>query len=120
MKRLLRQLSLLIVSAALFSACGSGSRRDEIEARKQALIEHQQTELARAQEELATVDSVLQEVSAEHDSLHQWVMEHATKLKDDAPEVVRLNRLRSQRDSLQAQWQTLGAKIRYIKQKTGN
>ena len=46
-------------------------------------------------------------------------MEHATKLDGRSPEVVRLNQLRARRDSLQAEWQTLGAKIKYIRmQKT--
>ena len=116
-RQLLQRLSLLLLSATMLVACGSNSRRDEIQARKQALVEHQQKELAKAQKELAAVDSALQAVNAEHDKQHQWVMENATRLKDDAPEVVRLNELRSQRDSLQAQWQTLGAKIRYIRQK---
>jgi len=114
--RVIVLLALITAHLSLITSCGN-SRREEIEARKKALIEHQQTELQRAQEELAIIDSMLQAVGNEHDQLHQWVMEHATKLNDDAPEVIRLNRLRSHRDSLQVQWQTLGAKIRYIKQK---
>jgi len=112
-----RLLTAFLAVAALLTACGSSSRRDEIEARKKALIEHQQTELEQARKELAVTDSLLQAVSHEHDRQHQWVMAHATQLSDNAPEVLQLNALRSRRDSLQAQWQTLGAKIRYILEK---
>lgn len=117
----MRRLYLFCIIATLItmliSACGSNSRRAEIEARKEALKHKQDSTLAATQLELARVDSLLEIVKAEHDQHHQWVMEHSTKLNDQSPEVVKLNQLRSRRDSLQVQWETLGAKIKYIRKK---
>ncbi len=112
MKKLLFLTSLLILTA-----CADRSRRDEIDDRRDALIEHQETELQQAQERLAIVDSLLEQARADHDSLHAWVMANATQLSDTAEPVLRLNRLRAHRDSLDAEWRMLGAKIKYIRQK---
>lgn len=111
----MKKTVVIMLAAALLAACGGNSRRAEIEARKAALKEKQTTELLRAQQDLARVDSLLVIAKAEHDELHSWVMDHATQLNDRSPEVQRLNRLRAHRDSLQVQWQTLGARIKYIR-----
>ncbi|MBQ3630220.1 MAG: hypothetical protein II949_03180 [Prevotella sp.] len=111
--------AILLVVAALAAACTGGSRRAEIEARKAALKHKQDSTLLASQQELAQVDSLLEVAKAEHDALHQWVMKNATRLNDQSPEVVRLNRLRAHRDSLQVQWETLGAKIKYIRKVKG-
>lgn len=116
MKYLL-QLSVLFLTLSLFSACADKSRRAEIDARKAALKQKQDSSLTAAQQQLALVDSMLEVARAEHDSLHAWVMSHSTKLKEQSPEVVRLNELRTRRDSLQVEWETLGAKIKYIRKK---
>jgi len=115
----MKQMILSLAVVAVITACGNHSRRDEIEARRAALTHKQDSALAEAQQRLAEVDSTLEAVRRDHDAQHQWVMEHATKLDGRSPEVVRLNQLRARRDSLQAEWQTLGAKIKYIRmQKT--
>ncbi len=100
---------------AVIAACGNHSRRDEIEARRAALVHKQDSALAEAQQRLAEVDSALQVAKQEHDTQHKWVMEHATELNDQSAEVLRLNQLRAHRDSLEAEWQTLGAKIKFIR-----
>lgn len=102
---------------SLFSACADKSRRAEIDARKAALKQKQDSSLVDAQQRLAVVDSLLEVAKAEHDSLHAWVMSNSTKLKEQSPEVVKLNELRTRRDSLQVEWETLGAKIKYIRKK---
>lgn len=113
-----RPSSLLILLSAvlLLSACGN-SRRAEIESRKAALTAKQDSSLAAAQKELAIVDSMLEAIKVKHDQQHQWVMSHSTQLNEQSPEVLRLNQLRASRDSLQVQWETLGAKIKYIRKK---
>ena len=103
------------MAAALLAACTDGSRRAEIEARKAALKNKQDSTLLATQQELAVVDSLLLLTKVIHDQQHQWVMDNATKLNEHSPEVIALNRLRARRDSLQAQWETLGAKIKYIR-----
>lgn len=112
-----KTIIVAIAALTLLTACKNHSRRDEIEARRAALIHKQDSALAEAQQQLALVDSMLEAVKREHDAQHQWVMVHATELNDRSPEVLRLNALRAHRDSLQAQWQTLGTKIRYIRMK---
>lgn len=112
----MKKLTFLLALAAMLTACGNHSRRDEIEARKNALQQKQDSALAAAQQQLAEVDSMLIEANRRHDEQHQWVMTHAAQLNDHSPKVQQLNSLRARRDSLQAQWQVLGAKIRYIRQ----
>jgi len=112
----MKQTVTFIVLTALLAACdGGGSRRAEIEARRAALANKQDSTLLATQQQLAVVDSTLEAVKREHDRQHEWVMAHATELSDQSPEVTELNRLRARRDSLEAEWQTLGAKIRYIR-----
>lgn len=106
--------TLMLVSA-LLSGCADNSRQKEIEQRRQALKEKQETSLAQAQQDLARVDSMLEAAKMRHDAQHKFVMEHVSQLKDDSPEVVELNRLRARRDSLETEWKTLGAKIKYIR-----
>ena len=108
---------LLLTATVLLFSCADKSRRAEIEARKAALVNKQDSTLEATQRQLALVDSTLEVVKAEHDSLHAWVMSHSTKMNDQSPEVIKLNALRARRDSLQIEWETLGAKIKYIRMK---
>ena len=110
-------IAFLLIAVSVLTSCADRSRRSEIDARKAALEHKQDSTLAATQERLAVVDSLLEAVKKEHDLQHELVMANSTKLKDDSPEVIKLNRLRAHRDSLQAEWQTLGATIRYIKKK---
>lgn len=114
----MKKTSLFIIATAalMLTACGN-SRRAEIEARKAALKQKQDSALTASQERLAQVDSLLEQVKAEHDRQHEWVMSHSTQLNDQSLEVLRLNQLRAHRDSLQAEWETLGAKIKYIRKR---
>jgi hypothetical protein len=112
---LLYAISLIAISVSM--SCADKSRKTEIEQRKEALIHKQDSALAEAQQRLALVDSMLEATKAEHDQQHEWVMANSTKLKDNSPEVLRLNQLRARRDSLQVEWETLGAKIKYIRKK---
>ena len=117
MKRLSSFLWVSISVLLLFTACGPKSRRAEIEQRKIALKQKQDSTLQATQQQLALVDSALEVAKIEHEQLHKWVMEHSTKLNDHSPEVKKLNQLRAHRDSLQVEWETLGAKIKYIRKK---
>lgn len=118
----MKRKAVLLYATCLFAisvtmSCADKSRRAEIEQRKEALVHKQDSALAEAQQRLALVDSMLEVAKAEHDKQHEWVMSNSTKLKDNSPEVLRLNQLRAHRDSLQAEWETLGAKIKYIRKK---
>lgn len=118
----MKRKAVLIYATCLFAisvsmSCADKSRRAEIEQRKEALVHKQDSALAEAQQRLALVDSMLEATKVEHDQQHEWVMANSTKLKDNSPEVLRLNQLRARRDSLQVEWETLGAKIKYIRKK---
>jgi len=103
-----------LLAAALFMGCADKSRRAEIEQRKAALEAKQDSALQEARQRLAVVDSMLEQNKAAYDQQYKLVMANSMKYKDNSPEVLELNRLRSHRDSLQVEWETLGAKIKYI------
>jgi hypothetical protein len=112
-------MAMVATVALLATSCADKSRRAEIEQRKAALEHKQDSALAEAQARLAVVDSLLEAAKREHDRQHDYVMSNSTKFNDHSPEVQRLNQLRAHRDSLQVEWQTLGAKIKYIRKVKG-
>ena len=103
--------------ALLFTACGETKTRKEINRRKAALIEKQETELKKAQAELLRTDSLLQLAEKEYDMLSKEVEFHKQKLEATPEELTALTRLRVKRDSIQTQYEELGLKIRYIRKK---
>lgn len=88
-----------------------------VEARKGALKLHQEIELKAAQDELVKTDSLLQIANKELEDLQKEVDNHKASLKATSEELTRLTRTRIWRDSIRTQFETLGAKIRYIHQK---
>ena len=90
---------------------------DIVEARKAALILHQDLELKIAQQELIRTDSLLILANRELEARQQQVDAHKADLKATAEELTQLTRTRMRRDSIRTQFETLGAKIRYIRQK---
>jgi hypothetical protein len=107
----------MIVASALLTACTDNSRRDEIEQRKAALRHKQDSTLAASQQELALVDSALEATKAEYERMKAEVEQHKNELRATADELTALTLLRVKRDSLQVQWDVLGAKIKYIRKK---
>ena len=111
-------LSLPLAVAAFFIlSCSNHSRRDEIEQRKVALKHHQDSSLLAARQELAVVDSTLEAVKLEYEQKKAEVERHKADLTATPEELTALTLLGLKRDSLQGQWQLLGAKIKYIMQK---
>ena len=90
---------------------------DIVEARKSVIRLHQDIELKRAQKELALTDSTLQIANRELDSLQEKVEMHKTALQATPEELTALTRMKMRRDSIRTQFETIGAKIRYIHQK---
>ena len=90
---------------------------DNVEARKTALRLHQQVELKAAQEELLRVDSLLVLANRELETLQKQVDAHKATLTATAEELTLLTRTRMRRDSIRTLYETLGAKIRYIRKK---
>lgn len=112
-----KHIILFLSAALMLMACGETKTRQEINRRKAALKEHQATELKRAQDELRATDSLLQIANRELATMQQQVDEHKAALKATAEELTALTRMRMRRDSIRTQFETLGMKIRYIRQK---
>lgn len=117
-KRMRNGLIIGIAFATLLAltACGN-SRRDEIEQRREALKHKQDASLQAAQQELARVDSALEITKAEYARMKAEVDQKRAELRATEEELMRVNLLRVKRDSLQVQWDMLGAKIKYIRVK---
>ena len=113
----MKQLALAIIVALMITACGETKTRKEINRRKAALVEHQQTELKKAQDELWLTDSLLQVTNKELEAMTQEVEAHKKALKATPEELTALTKLRVKRDSIRTQYETLGLKIRYIRKK---
>ena len=113
MNRLLFSFAL----GVLLAACTGNSRRAEIEQRREALKHKQDSTLLASQHELAIVDSTLQVVKAQYEQKKQEVEQHKKELRATEEELTALTLLRVRRDSLQVQWDVLGAKIKYIRKK---
>ena len=92
---------------------------DVVEARKAALRLHQDVELKIAQKELARTDSLLVLANRELEALQRQVDAHKAALTATAEELTNLTRTRMRRDSTRTQFEALGMKIRYIRQKKG-
>ena len=88
-----------------------------IDARKKALRLSWEIELKEAQDELATTDSLLQQVQHDYDQQQTKVEKDKADLKATPEELTLLTRTRMKRDSLRTQCEVLGAKIRYIRKK---
>ena len=108
----------IALMALLLTACGETKTRKEINRRKAALVEHQQTELKKAKEELWRTDSLLLLTNKQLEEMTQQVEAHKKALKATPEELTALTRLRVKRDSIRTQYEALGLKIRYIKKKS--
>ena len=74
-------------------------------------------ELKIAQQELARTDSLLVLANRELEALQRQVDAHKAALTATADELTNLTRTRMRRDSIRTQFEALGMKIRYIRQK---
>ena len=108
---------MTIIAATLLTTACRNSHREEIEQRREALKQKQDSSLQAAQQELAIVDSTLQAVKTEYERKKAEVETHKAELKATEEELTDLTLLRVKRDSLQVQWDLLGAKIKYIRVK---
>ena len=88
-----------------------------VEARKGALALHQEIELKAGQDDLQQTDSLLQIVNKELDALQKQVDADKKALKATPDELTLLTQTRMRRDSIRTQFETLGAKILYIRKK---
>ena len=113
----MRKIILPLLAILLLTACGETKTRKEINRRKAALVEHQQTELKKAEAELWKTDSLLLIANKELEAMTQQVEEHKKALKATEEELTALTKLRVKRDSIRTQYEALGLKIRYIHKK---
>ena len=113
----MKKTALAILAVLLLTACGETKTRKEINRGKAALVEHQKTELKKAQAELWKTDSLLQLTNKELEAMTKEVEAHKQALKATKEELTALTQLRVKRDSIRTQYEALGLKIRYIHKK---
>ena len=116
----MRKIILPLLAILILTACGETKTRKEINRRKAALVEHQQTELKKAETELWKTDSLLLIANKELEAMTQQVEEHKKALKATEEELTALTKLRVKRDSIHKQYKKLVLKILYIKKKKKN
>ena len=122
----MRHLLYIMLGVLVLTACTSNLKkenealRDEIEERRENLETSIQNNLEAARQELAVTDSLLNIAKREHDEQHEWVMSHATQLNEQSPEVLNLNQLRAQRDSLQVEFEKQAQKVKFFMNKATN
>ena len=122
----MRHLLYIMLGVLVMTACTSNLKkenealRDEIEERRENLETSIQNNLEAARQELAVTDSLLNIAKREHDEQHEWVMSHATQLNEQSPEVLKLNQLRAQRDSLQVEFEKQAQKVKFFMNKATN
>ena len=107
---------IALCMVALLVACGGQTPKSEGE-KKDSIVSARDVAEEKKAEAMHLVDSlkpVLEAAQREEAELTAWVMEHAVELKDDAPEVLRLNRMRMHLDSLQKQFAVAQGQIRYL------
>ena len=112
-----RTIFFPLLAILILTACGETKTRKEINRRKAALVEKQETELKKAQAELWKTDSLLQLTNQKFDWLTKEVELHKQALKATPEELTALTQLRIKRDSIRTQYEALGLKIRYIHKK---
>ena len=113
---------MILVVVTLLMACQNGKRNEsgnDSDGITAATVQAGQSQpqanaLKSTEQELAQVDSTLEVVKREHDSLYQWVMNHATELTEQSPEVIRLTQLRITLDSLKVRFDVLCHRIKTI------
>lgn len=88
-----------------------------IDARKEALLIYQDASLRQSQRLLARVDSLLEIEKIRFAEMEKTVMEHKAQGVATAEELTALTLQRIHRDSLQTQFDVLGAQIRYIRKR---
>ena len=113
----MKRTIILCLLSLMVTACSQQSRRSEIEQRKTALKHKQDSTLLATQQELALVDSALQQATARHDQLQQELRSgkyHGESLRHLGNDITKA---RLHRDSLQVQFEVLCAKIKYIRKK---
>ena len=122
----MRHLLYIMLGVLVMTACTSNLKkenealRDEIEERRENVETSIQNNLEAARQELAVTDSLLNIAKREHDEQHEWVMSHATQLNEQSPEVLKLNQLRAQRDSLQVEFEKQAQKVKFFMNKAAN
>ena len=119
----MRHLLFFMSGVLALTACTSNLKKEnealkeEIAERRENLESNLQDKLTEARQELAITDSLLNIAKSQHDEQHEWVMSNATELDDQSPEVLYLNRLRAQRDSLQVEFERQAQKVKFYMKK---
>ena len=106
----------------LFAACGGQASKKESE-KNDSIVTARDVAMKKKAEAEHLLDSLrpaLETAIREEKELAEWVMEHAVELKDDDPEVLRLNRMRMHLDTLHRQVAVTEGQVRYLDKVMGS
>lgn len=112
----MRKLLFLLAAILLMAACETKHERAqrEIAERKAALKHKQDSALQAAQQELAWVDSALQQANQTYDQLNADLQSGKWKAVGSKLMEEKMTTARLHRDSLQVRFDVLCSKIKYI------
>ena len=107
----------------LLAACSGQTPNNKESVKKDSVVTARDVALEKkavAEKLKDSLTAVIEEAAAEEAELAEWVMAHAVELKDDAPEVMRLNRMRMHLDSLRKQLGLADGQVRYLERVMGS
>ena len=108
----------MICLVLLMAACSGQAPKKDGLVKKDSIVTARdvaEAKLEKAQLLKDSLDMALQKATQEEAAHAAWIMENATKLTDDAPEVQQLNRMRLHLDTLKKQCGLVDGQIRYLK-----
>ena len=108
----------MICLVLLMAACSGQAPKKDGLVKKDSIVTARdvaEAKLEKAQLLKDSLDMALQKATQEEAAHAAWIMENATKLADDAPEVQQLNRMRLHLDTLKKQCGLVDGQIRYLK-----
>ena len=118
----MKKIGYIIMMVVLFAACGGQASKKESE-KKDSIVTARDVAIKKKAEAEHLLDSLrpaLETAIREEKELAEWVMAHAVELKDDDPEVLRLNRMRMHLDTLHRQVAVTEGQVRYLDKVMGS
>lgn len=109
----------MISMVLMMAACSGQAPKTETQKKDSIVTARDVAEqkLAEVQKVRDSLETVLQTITAQEAEKAAYVIEHATKLSNDAPEVLELNSIRMQLDSVKKQFGVADGQVKYLKKK---
>ena len=113
----MKKTTMIVLAALLLAACQSKHQQlqQQIEQRKEALKQHQDSALSVSEKDVQRLDSELQVASARYEELKRAADVAHANGTGTAEQFQEVTLMRLKRDSLQTQFDVTCSKIKYIK-----